>query len=159
VADSRLRGDIEANIQQDADDLRPQGSMTTRDTEALIDRCLVPKAAPEPRRLSPWRFEAGYITSASNISNALVDAILSVFGLIVLFTSTAGVVFMIAVLEYELNFFQAMLPAGCAGLLSPVVVVALIRIVDLMLRVAFLLLVAVLVTGLIEVVQQVFFGS
>jgi hypothetical protein len=133
--------------------------MTARDTETLIDRCLLPKAAPEPRRLSHWRFGTGYITHASNISNVLVDAILSVFGLVVLFSSAAGVAFMIAILEFQMNPFQAILPAACAGLLSPVVVVALIRIVDLTLRVAFLLMVAVLATGLIEVVQQVFFGS
>ena len=146
------------NIEQDADNLRPQSSVTASDSESPIDRFLVPKTAPEPRSFARWRFDAGYITRASNVSNVLVDATLSVLGLVVLVTSTASVVFTIAMLEFQMSLTQAALPAGGVGLLSPVVVVALIRLIDLMLRLTFLLIVAALVTGLFELVQLVLFG-
>lgn len=157
MAASRLGANTEANLEQDADSLRPQVPTATADAEILIDRSLAP--APEPRPYLDLWPDARYLTKASKASNVLVDAILSVFGLTVLIASTASVVFIMAIFEYKMSFFQAALPAGCAGLLSPVVVIVSIRLIDVMLRLAFLFVVAVLVTGLIELVQQALSGS
>jgi hypothetical protein len=132
--------------------------MATGDVEILIDRSLVPEPAPKRRSFPHWRPNAGFITKASKVSNVLVDASLSGSGLIVLIASTASVTFIMAILEFEMGLFQAALPAGCAGLLSPVIVVVAIRLIDLMVRLGFLLVVAALVTALIELAKQVVFG-
>jgi hypothetical protein len=157
VADSRSRTNIDASLEGDADDRRPESSTVTRDPEALIDRSLAPTLARQPRTLKRWSLKAGHIARASRVSDNLVDATLSVFGLAVVIMVTVSVVIMIAIVEFRMSLFQAALPAACAGLLSPVVVVVLIRLIDLMIRLGFLLIIAALVTGLIEVARQVFF--
>jgi hypothetical protein len=94
----------------------------------------------------------------TRLSKVIVAAVSSAVGLFFLICGTAGLVFMVAELQYEMSIADASVTAGCVAVLSPLFAVATVRLVDLLLRVAFLVLVALLALGLFGLLEQLLIG-
>ncbi len=149
-----------ADTERDTDIPRPASTMVKdgRGLEVSIDQYLVDEPASEPDALSGWLPEWSYLTTPSDLSKTLVDAVSSVAGVVFLFVLTAGLVLTVTTLEFKMNAFDAAAGAGCAGFLSPVIAIVAIKVIDLALRVALLVIGVGLAMVVLGLLQQMLFG-
>jgi len=118
-----------------------------------IDSCLLDERANQPNGpFSRWRSKLSWLASPK-VTGPLAGVRLGATGFLVL-ASLAGVVSFLVALDFGVAFRDAAVVAACAALLTPAVAIAVVRTIDLLLRIALLAVAAAIMGGAVWVTAR-----